>query len=136
MAGSFTDTFENEILNMATGRAAITQKTIYLGLFTAPPTDAGGGTEVSGGSYARKQLNTPPSTNAYFGSAASGGQISNTVLIPMATPTAAWGTVVAVGLFDAASAGNLLIWATIPAQQVNANDTVNFPVGSIVLSAD
>ncbi len=136
MAGSLSDYMENEVLNMLVGRSAITQKTVYLALFTAPPTDAGGGTEVTGGSYARKQLNTPPSTNPYFGTAASGGQITNTAVISMPTPTAAWGTIVAVGLYDAASAGNLLAWATIPAQQINANDTVDFPVGSIVFSMD
>lgn len=136
MAGSYGDSFENECLNVVVGRAAITQKTVYLALYTVPPTDAGGGTECTGGAYARVQLNTPPSTNTYFGSAASGGQIANTATITFPTPTAAWGTVVAFGILDASTAGNLLAWSTLPAQQVNANDTVDFPVGSIVLSMD
>jgi hypothetical protein len=83
------------------------------------------------------QLNTPPSTNPYFGTAAASGQIANTAQISFATPTASWGTIVAIGIYDAATGGNLLAWATVPAQTVNANDPpVKFPVGAIVLSLD
>src|SRR2546430_1282707 len=35
---------------------------IYIGLFTAAPTDAGGGTEATGGSYARVQMTQADAT--------------------------------------------------------------------------
>ena len=136
MAGSKTDYMENLILNYLTGRAALSQLTLYMALYTVPPTDAGGGTEVTGGSYARKQLNTPPSTNPYFGSASANGQIANTADITFPTPTADWGNVTAVGVLDAASAGNLLLWSVIPVKQIKSGDSVVFPAGSVVLSED
>ena len=73
---------------------------VYVGLYTAPPTDAGGGTEVSGGSYARQEVTFSRADNV----AENDAQIE----FPMAT--ASWGTVVAAGVFDAPSGGNLLYW--------------------------
>lgn len=87
--------------------------TWHIALFTAAPNDTGGGTEVTGGSYARVGL-TPSDTN-WFGthgttsgaSSGTGGVISNAVLVQFATPTADWGTIVSAGLFDASTGGNL-----------------------------
>jgi hypothetical protein len=91
---------------------------IYIALFTVAPTDAGGGTEVSGGSYARVQVTQADANwNAPSG---GNGLFSNVNDITFPTPTADWGTIVAVGIFDAASAGNLLIWGNL-----TANKTVN-----------
>ena len=69
---------------------------VYLALFTATPSDAGGGTEVSGGSYTRKQL-----TGAF--DAAASRTTSNTSVITFPTATAVWGLVTSVGIFDQSS---------------------------------
>ena len=133
MAGSKTDYMENLILNYLTGRAALTQLTLYMALFTVPPTDAGGGTEVTGNAYARKAL----TYSTHFATAAANGQIANSADITFAVPTGGdWGNVTAVGIFDAASAGNLLLWSVIPVKQIKAGDSVVFPAGSVVLSED
>lgn len=135
--GSKTTYMENLILKWLTGKQANTQLTVYLGLFNTPPTDAGAGSgEVSGGSYARVKLNTPPGTNTYFGSAASNSQIATTADITFPTPSADWGYVNAVGIFDASTAGNLLLWATIPPKQIVQNSAVVFPAGAIVIGED
>jgi hypothetical protein len=97
-----------------------------------PPTDAGGGTEVTGGSYARKAI----ACTTYFTSAAANGQIANTADVAFTTPTADWGNVTAVGILDASSAGNLLLWSVIPVKQIKSGDSVVFPAGSVVLSED
>ena len=53
MAGSKSDYLENEILDHVLGGADYSRPaTVYIALYTAAPTDAGGGTEVTGGSYA------------------------------------------------------------------------------------
>ena len=45
---------ENAIINATLRNTTYTSPaTVYVGLFTSDPTDAGSGTEVSGGSYAR-----------------------------------------------------------------------------------
>lgn len=80
---------------------------IYVALFTAAPSDAGGGTEVSGGSYARQAVATGSSSGW---AAASGGATENSSAITFPTATANWGEIVAMGLFDALSSGNLLFW--------------------------
>jgi hypothetical protein len=102
--------------------------TVYVALFTAAPTDSGGGTEVTGGSYARAAV----TNNATNWPAASGGAKSNGTTITFATPTGSWGTVVAVGIFDASSGGNLLMWADLAVNKsVASGDVVEFPAGDL-----
>lgn len=96
---------------------------LYVALFTAAPTDAGGGTEVVGGGYARVNL-APLDTNwkatqggTSGNSSGAGGLTSNAVAITFPAPSANWGTVVAFGIFDAASGGNLIIWDALTASR-------------------
>lgn len=104
--------------------------TIYVALFTAAPTDAGGGTEVTGGSYAR--VSTDPATD--WDAFSSTGQSANTNAIIFATATAGWGTVVAFGLYDAASGGNLLAWNSLTVSEVvNNGNTARFAVGALTV---
>lgn len=106
---------------------------VYIALFTAAPTDAGGGTEVSGGSYARAAV----TNNATNFPAAAAGVKSNGVAIVFAQASASWGNVVAFGVFDALSAGNLLFWGTLTAAKTVQNgDTPSFPIGSLSFTED
>lgn len=67
---SFTDYLENAALNHIFRNVAMTSPgAVYIALFTVAPTDAGGGTEVTGSGYARQAVT--------FG-AAVGGAIANT----------------------------------------------------------
>jgi hypothetical protein len=129
MAGK-TDYLENRLLDhIFNGVASTAPANTYLALFTAAPTDAGGGTEVSGNAYARQAIS--------FGNA-SGGQVSNDAVLnfPAATP-AGWGTIVAVAIFDAVTAGNMLYWALLsPNQTIGINGILSFPVGQIVVTDD
>ena len=63
-------------------------------------------------------------------------QISNSGVVTFATPTANWGTVVAVGLYDAITAGNLLYFATISGQTINTGVVASFAIGALVVTAD
>ena len=100
---------------------------LYVALFTAAPTDAGGGTEVTGGAYARVNL-APLDTNwkatqggVSGNSSGTGGMTSNAVAITFPAPTANWGTVTHFGIFDAASGGNLIIWDALTASRTILN---------------
>ena len=76
--------------------------TPFIALFTAiTDAEAGTGTEVTGGSYARVDVST-----AFGASASPGGNGSNTSIITFPAPTATWGTVTHFGIFTLASAGN------------------------------
>lgn len=94
---------------------------LYVALHTAAPTDAGSGAEVTGGSYARVQRN-PGDANW---SAASGtdGATKNVAAITFPAPTAAWGTVTHVSIWDAASAGNMICHAALTSPRtINSGD--------------
>jgi len=128
---ALSDYLENKLLEHSVGKTAFTMPTgCYLALYTAAPTDAGGGTEVTGGAYARQQTNTS-------WAAASAGSIATNVDITFPTATANWGTVTHVGLFDASTAGNLLWWGALSASKtVNSGDVFKINSGQLVLTLD
>jgi hypothetical protein len=124
---SFSDYTENKVVDHVLGTTTFTKPTaVYVALFTAAPTDAGGGTEVSGGSYAR--------VAATF-SAASGGATSNSATIDFGTATGAWGTITHIGIFDAATVGNMLAWAPLASSKtVASGDGFQIAAGSLTVS--
>lgn len=132
MAGSASDFLENTILDEVLGGTDYTPPaTVYVALFTATPSDSGGGTEVSGGSYVRKSV-TNNSTNW---PAASGGSKSNGTAITFATASASWGTVTQFGIFDASTSGNLLYWGDLTTSKtIGSGDTASFAIGSLVVT--
>ena len=101
--GSFSDYWENEILDHLFSKGSYTPPTIYLALSTADPGDNGAGlSEPSGNGYARA------ATAASDWNAASGGALDNADVIEFPEATGAWGTVTHFALLDAASGGHLL----------------------------
>jgi hypothetical protein len=127
MAGNLSDYLENKLLDHFLGTTSYTMPTtVYIGLYTVAPTDAGGGTQVTGGSYARQ--------TAAFG-AASSGATSNSANIDFAGMPAA--TTVAIGVFDALTAGNLLLWGTLTTNKTtDAGDTLRIATGDLDISID
>ncbi len=108
MAGQ-TDYLAQALLAHSVGKTAYTLPTTYVGLFSAVGTDAGTGfTEFTIGTGAYARVATAGLWNAASGSDPS--TITNSGAITFPTSTTAWGTAVAFGIFDAASAGNLLWW--------------------------
>lgn len=116
------------------GKTAWAMPTAYVGLFTAAPSDSGGGTEVSGGSYARK------STVGADWNAASGTSpttSSNANAITFVAATASWGAVTHFGIFDAPSGGNLLRWAALTTgKTIGSGDVASFAAGSLQCTED
>lgn len=85
--------------------------TLYVAAFTVAPTDvAGSGTEVSAAGYARQAVTTGASGGA--GSSwtytTATGVVVNAADIIWPVCTASWGTVVAIGIFDALTNGNMI----------------------------
>jgi hypothetical protein len=104
MADNLTNAEENRLLDLSLP----TGGTIYLALYTAAPSDAGGGTEVAGGGYARQALSVP---------AASNGQKSNSLEVLFPEATADWGTIVALGVVDASTNGTLRWYRALDASE-------------------
>jgi hypothetical protein len=107
---------------------------LYVALFTAAPNDAGGGTEVSGGSYARVQRD--PADANWTGASATNGLTDNAAAITFPTPSANWGTVTHWGIFDASSGGNLLFHGALAvAKTINNGDPApSFPANTLSIT--
>jgi hypothetical protein len=120
----FTDYMENKIIDHILRNQSFTPPaTVYVALFTTATSDAGGGTEVSGGSYARQAAGL---------SAASAGASSNAADITFPQATADWGTVTHCALFDAVSGGNMLMHTPLDASKtVNNGDTFRMNAGDL-----
>lgn len=103
---------------------------LYIALYTTPTTDAGGGTEVTGGSYAR--VNLPPSDANWTAASATDGATDNAVEVLFPTATLAWGTVTHVAILDAPSGGNMILHGVLGASKtIDAGDTFRFAPGEL-----
>ena len=118
---------DNALLNHVLRNTALSSPAaVYVGLFTVAPTPSTAGTEVSGGSYAR--------VAATFGAPALGVSTNSApVAFPMAS--SGWGTVVAVGIFDALSGGNLLYFGALSTSKaVDNGDTASFAASALSIT--
>ena len=121
---SFSNFLETEILDHVFAGAAYTApSTKYLALFTAiADGEAGSVTELSGSAYARQ-------TVAFT---TSGNTTSNNAAVEFPTATGSWGTVTHVGVYDAASSGNLMAYATLSSSKAIATgDVFRVPSGDL-----
>ena len=125
MAG-FSDYLEDKVLeHVFGGNAYSAPSTLYVALYTSAPSDTGGGTEVSGGGYVRK-------TSTFNVSGTNPTTASNASAVEYPTATANYGTVVAVGIFDASSSGNLLAYANLTTSKVvSTGDVFRFNTGDL-----
>lgn len=115
---------ENALINATLRNTGYTSPaTVYVGLFTSDPTDAGSGTEVSGGSYAR--------TAVTFG-APSNGVTTNSAAVEFPQATASWGTVGWIGIHDASTSGNLLYHTALDTSKtIDTGDIFKIAIGSL-----
>ena len=125
MAGSFSDYLEDKLLKHAFTNTTYTPaSTLYVALYTVAPSDSGGGTEVSGGSYSR--------TSVAFSVSGTGTLCTNSSAVEFAAATASWGTVVAVSVYDASTGGNMLAWADLAANKtIDSGDIFRIPAGDL-----
>lgn len=128
---ALSDYLENKLIDhIFRNRAYSVPTTVYVALYTAAPSDSGGGTEVSGGSYARVLVGPSDSawkstqgTTSAVASSGTGGVTMNGSAITFPTPSANWGQVTHFGILDAVSGGNLLLHGALTtAKTVNNGD--------------
>lgn len=122
---------EDLVLDWLFTTASATRPTSwYVGLFTVAPGEGGGGTEVSGNAYVRQSATftvsgTAPTTAA------------NSVAIEFPTATGNWGTIVAAGIFDASTAGNLIAFADLTASKtIQSGDVLRFNANTLTITLD
>lgn len=126
MAGSLSNYAENKLLDHVLGTTTYTKPTTYVALYTVAPTDSTSGTEVTGGSYARV---------AGTWDASSGGASQNSGNLDFTSMPAC--TVVAVGILDNSTGGNLLLYGTLTANKtLDAGDTLRIATGDLDITID
>lgn len=136
--GSLSDVYENRVIDALFGNnraTALTSATVYVALYTVAPTDAGGGTQVPFTNGYTRAAVTNNSTN-WPNAAASTKPNGTEILFPTATG-AGWGTIVAWGIFDDPTGGNLICWGDLAVNRtIAAGEAPFFAPGEIDLTAD
>lgn len=141
LAGGMTNALSNRLIDLLFRAQAYTwPATLYAALYTAAPSNAGGGTEVAGSGYARAAIASSmvawAGTQAAGSTSAStgtGGRISNNAELAYPTPTADWGVVGWEALHDAATLGNTLWWRSLasPKSILAGHSAPTHPAGSL-----
>jgi len=118
---------ENKFLNITLNNAtALTVAQPYLALFTSDPTDAGNGNECAWSGYARQTMSFATATS---GSAATDAAIT----FPAVAGSDV--TVTHMGIYDAATSGNLLYHTPLTASKtLSADDVMSFATGSATVT--
>lgn len=132
---AFSDYLENELLDHILRASAYSvPANVWIALYTTATTDADGGTEATGGSYARLKIGAGEGLDFI---AASAGATTNNEEWAWATATASWGNVTHTSVRDAASAGNSLIHGPLTTPKpVDNGDTFKFAAGTFDISLD
>ena len=128
---SFSDDAEAKVLDHVFGLATYTTPTLYLGVSTSDPTETGGGlSEPVGSGYAR--IATDPADWERFMNV-----VDNANELTFAEATGSWGTITHFALYDAASAGNLVIYGALTtARSISAATTLRFPATNLTFTLD
>lgn len=141
---AMSDYLENKLVDLTLrGQAFTAPATLYFGLHTTATTDAGGGTEVTGGSYARVAVTASlanfagtQSAGSTTASSGTGGVTSNNGTITFPAPTASWGTVTHWSVWDASTAGNLLFHGALTTSKTinNGDAAPSFAAAALTLT--
>jgi len=144
---ALTNYLENKIIDhLYRGVAFSPTTTRYFALFTSAPTEAGGGTEVSGGSYARVGIvaNTTnfAATDAAGSTAATSGgtsgTTSNNVAVTFPAPTANWGVVSHMAIMDSPTGGNMWSYGALSTPKTinNGDSAPSFAIAAFTHQID
>jgi hypothetical protein len=144
---ALSDYLENKLVDFVfRGQPFTPPTTLYVALFTTADNDAGSQrVEVSGGSYARVAVASSlanwagtQGAGTTVASTGTSGTTSNNNSITFPAPTAGWGTVVGIGIFDAATGGNELVYGALATSKtINSGDAAPlFSAAALSLQLD
>ncbi|NDB59175.1 hypothetical protein EB001_12085 [bacterium] len=126
---ALSDYAEKLLLDWAMTTGSATRPTAwYVALYTAAPSDSGGGTEVTGSGYARQSV-------TFDAASSPGGTTSNNNTVSFTASGGNYGTVTHIGIHTASTGGQLLWHGAMTASKtVNDGDTLEFSIGNIDLT--
>ena len=128
---AMSDYTEQNLLKLMFRATAFAPPATYVALFTSDPSETGSGTEVTGGAYARQRVFNDGTTQPYWSApeteAGGGHQVRNVQVITFPDATADWGNVGWIGVFDAATGGNMLFGGALTAAKtIQTGDVFRF----------
>lgn len=132
-----SDYLEQNLLDHIFNTPSFAQPATWIALYTTMPDEAdAGGVEVSGGAYARQQVNVnggaSPTWDLAVTEGGGGFEVDNTHEVAWPQATALWGTILGMAVRDAVTAGNLIFLKTLATSKtVDIDDTFKFPVGDL-----
>ena len=136
---SFGDYLEAKVLDAVFGQTALPAiGTTYIALYTVTPTAVNvGGTEVTGGSYARVAF-TNNTTNWPAATGTNPASKANGVAVTFPAPTANWGVVVGFAIYDALTVGNELAWGALTVNKTinNGDAAPSFAIAALTITLD
>ena len=124
-----SDYLEVALLNATLNGVAFTAvNNPYVSLHTGNPTDAGTpSTEVSGGSYSR-------AASSFETASGTSGLVETDADITFPTATGTWGAVGWIGLWDAASSGNMLYHTALDTSKtIDSGDIFKITTGNLTV---
>lgn len=131
---------ETQILSHVFGTASYTKPTVLaIALLTTPADDTMTGATLpevdNTNAYSRQELN-PLDANWNI----SSSQASNAMQINFPTATSSgWGTITDIAVVDSSTygEGNVIVYGTLTSSKnVSAGDTLNIPIGGLVITLD
>jgi len=135
MSGSASIDLERSLLQHSLAIAPMAALSrVYVALCLTPPTETAGGTEASGGGYARTAA-----TFALMSSPANAA--SNAASVEFLAATSAWGTIGYFEIWTAATGGTRLYWGPLTdpvdgvqiEMDVATGDVVRFSAGALIV---
>ena len=126
---------ENKFLTGLLGGTNVTfSSKPYIALMKSSPSDTGGGTEVTGTNYSRVQVGGSGQGNFSVGST---GTATNSSAFTFSDAGSNWGTVTHVALYDSASGGNMLLFATLNSSaNIQSGDIFKIPASGFTITMD
>ena len=129
---SFSNYWENSILNHVFGKSNYFLPKVYVGLLSAEPNEDGSSVHKPDyPGYARAATNASGWDDAFE------GYIENVSNITFAMACENWGLITHFALFDAASGGNILACGTLsPSKNIKSGDIPSFAPGDLIIRID
>jgi hypothetical protein len=130
---AFSDYLEAQLINTTLRGATYTGGSVFIALFTADPTDAGTGAELTDSGYIRQRAHTTVASDGF--TVPANGSSSNTKNIIFPAIVDAQKTITHWGIFDAQTSGNLLYHSSmLNPKTLDPTDVLSFPVGSLIVT--
>lgn len=133
---NMTNALETLVSNAVLRGQTYTGGRLYMALFTAAPSEAGGGTEATYTGYARVSFRSDVQANTdQFTVPDGAGTAQNSQDLNYVANSGSSQVVTHYGMMDASSGGTMLFWGPLAASKtIDPTDIPSFPAGTVKIT--